>query len=200
VLLAICGAVIAALALVAGGRRRWLALLLIPIMVVAVIGGARHVRNALRFDQPIALDPHNYTPWNLGDYADAGQEVVPSAARPNALGIKQSDIRRDRAEVTASAGPGEIIYTNIMTPPQLIDVEGAQVVGRWEYPPPRPDWQPRWYIALRVDDGATSGKAHITIREARSLPIVSGWIISILGLLGLAANGALIGRRAWRRR
>ena len=93
-----------------------------------------------------------------------------------------------------------MIYTNLMTPPQLIDVQGASVAGRWELAAPRDDWQPRWHIALRIDPDATPGQASVTISEARTFPIITGRIISILGLLGLTANAVVIGRGAWRRR
>ncbi|MES1171195.1 MAG: hypothetical protein ABUL56_02415, partial [Actinomycetota bacterium] len=63
-----------------------------------------------------------------------------------------------------------------------------------------PSWQPFWFLILQVDDDATPGKAHIVIREARTLPIVGGRVISLLGLLGLAANAALIARAGLRRR
>jgi hypothetical protein len=96
------------------------------------------------------------------------------------------------------ARPGELVYTNVLTPSRLVDVEGAQVVGRWA-PPWFPDWQERWALVLKVDHDATPGKAHIAIREARSLPIVGGRIISVLGLLGLVANAAVIARAGWRR-
>jgi hypothetical protein len=82
----------------------------------------------------------------------------------------------------------------------MIDVQGARVVGRWVAPPYGSGWQPRWYLALRIDDDATPGRAHVVIREARTLPIVGGRIISILGLLGLAANAAVIARSHRRRR
>ena len=52
----------------------------------------------------------------------------------------------------------------------------------------------------KINQDATPGKAHIVIREANSLPIVGGKIISVLGLLGLAANAAVIARGGRRRR
>ena len=76
----------------------------------------------------------------------------------------------------------------------MLDIQGAKVVGRWAQPVPRPGWQPRWFLALRVDDDATPGKAHISVREARTLPIVAGRIVSLLGLLGLAAIAVAIVR------
>ena len=63
-----------------------------------------------------------------------------------------------------------------------------------------PGWQGRWSVALQVDDDATPGEAHITVRGARTLPIVGGRILSALGLLGLAAIAAVIARAGLRRR
>jgi hypothetical protein len=97
------------------------------------------------------------------------------------------------------AAPGELIYTNLLTPPRLVHVDGAQVVGRWSAPW-IPGWQKRWGLVLKIDQAATPGKAHIVVREARSPPIVGGRIISILGLFGLLANAAVIARAGRRRR
>ncbi|HEV7494696.1 hypothetical protein [Baekduia sp.] len=195
-LLGICGAVIAALALIGHGRHRWLTALLLPILAYSVFSALRQVGNVPRADIPAPVSIDNLATFSTGDFADVSVRQRPPE-QAQVVVFTRKDAHRDRLDVTVKARPREVIYMDVMAIAPMVDIQGARVVGRWARPPLRSTWQPYWYLALQVDDDATPGKAHITIREARTLPIVGGRIISILGLLGLAANAVVIvrGRR-----
>ncbi len=198
VLYGICGCVIAALVLVNRSPHRWGSLLLLPIMAFSVVGAARQVRDVPLIPDPITWTIDNAFPYSTGDFADTSENVVNATAPPELY--TRSDVHRDHLAVTVNAQPGQVIYTSIMSSPQLLDIDGARVVGRWAAQAYGVSVQPRWYLALRIDDSATPGKARFTVRAARSLPIVGGRIISIAGLLGLAAIAGTIMLAGTRRR
>jgi hypothetical protein len=198
VLYGICGCVIAALVLINRSPHRWVSLLLLPIMAFSVVGAVRQVRDVPLIPEPVIWTIDDLYPYSFGDFADASENVV-NATGPPAL-YTRFDVHRDRLAVTVNAQPGQVIYANIMSSPQLLDIDGARVVGRWAAAASGVAVQPRWYLALRIDDDATPGNARLTVRGARTLPIVGGRIISIAGLLSLAAIAGTIMRAAIRRR
>ncbi len=196
----ICGAVIAALVLLDRRSHRWLTWLLLPILLLSVIGAGVQRHDAPRTDLRPRSGIDTFSTFNIGDFADGSSSQQPSDPNGAMLRIARSNLKHGAVTGNVRAAPGDLIYTNLVTPSRLVHVEGAQVVGRWPAPPLIPGWQNRWALVLQVNSDATPGKAHLVIREARSLPIVGGRIISILGLLGLAANAAVMGRAGWRRR
>ena len=198
VLFGICGCMIAALVLVNRSAHRWVSLVLVPIMAFSIIGASRHVGDVPRLPNDVAWTIDDLYPFGLGDFADASEKPLTVPGAP--LVYRRNDVHGDRLDVTVNARPGQVVSIDLMTLPQLVDIDGARVAGRWAVPPGGPGRQPRWYLALRVDDDAVPGKARITVRAARSLPIVGGRIISALGLLGLAASAAVIVRSSVRRR
>jgi hypothetical protein len=197
-LFGICGGMIAALVLVNRSPFRWASVLLIPIMVFSVVSAAKQVRDVPRYTSDVVWTIDNLYPFSTGDFADASEKVLTNPGPPKVYTRK--DVHRDHFAATVKARPGEVIFIDLMTSPQMIDVDGARVVGRWAAAAWGAAKQPRWYLALRIDDDATPGKARITVHEARSLPIVGGRVISTLGLLGLAANAMVIALAALRRR
>ncbi len=200
VLFGICGAVIAALALVGRGRHQWLTALLLPILVFSVVSAIGQVRDVPRRADNLVWTIDGFNNLSTGDYADASLKPRPSE-QARIVVYNRGDVDQDRLEATVDAQPGEIIYTDLLSIASMLDIQGAKVVGRWAQPVPTTSWQPRWFLALRVDDDATPGKAHITVREARTIPIVAGRIVSLLGLFGLAAVAVAIvrsQRRTWR--
>jgi hypothetical protein len=200
VLFGICGAVIAALVLLGPDGHRWLTALLLPILALSVLGALRQIDDVPRRPSNFAWTIDSLAPFSTGDFADASMRPLPQDAGLQKLTFTRSDVHRDRLETTIRAQPGEIVHLNLMAISQMIDVQGARVVGRWAGKPYGTGWQVPWFLALQIDDDATPGKARVVIREAHTLPIVGGRIISILGLLGLAANGAMIPRSHRRRR
>jgi hypothetical protein len=193
VLFGICGAVLAALALLERGGHRWLTALLLPILVFSVLSALGQVRDVPRLTDEIVWTIDGFNNLSTGDYADTSLKPRPRE-QATIVVYNRVDVDQDRLEATVDAQPGEIIYTDLLSIAPMLDIQGAKVVGRWAQPVPTTGWQPRWFLALRVDDDATPGKAHITVREARTLPIVAGRIVSLLGLLGLAAVAVAIVR------
>jgi uncharacterized membrane protein len=194
VLFGICGAVIAALVLLGPGAHRWLTALLLPILALGVLGAVRQVGDVPRFQNDVGGSIDTFNSFSTGDFADASLKPRPQTDKPHIVVYTRADMDGDRLEVAAPAQPREVIYLDAMAISRMVDIEGARVVGRWAVPTPAP-FQTRWYLALQIDDDAKPNSAHIIIREARTLPIVGGRVISLLGLLGLVANAAVIVRR-----
>jgi hypothetical protein len=99
----------------------------------------------------------------------------------------------DRAKITVDAIPGQLLGTNAMVMPPLVDVSGARIVGR----------DMIGNAVLEIADDVTPGAAIITIRAAHPWPVVLGRMLSVVGLLGLLANIAALasaGRRRSRER
>jgi hypothetical protein len=196
VLFGICGSMICASVLVRG-RRRLLALLL-PVMAFGVAGAAAQIHDVKIAGAETIADIDRTSTFSTGDFADVS--MAPWRGSGTLLLFTRADVKDGRLETTVTASPGQTLLTNVMSSAQMIDIVGAHVVGRWASPPRQPGWQVRWYLAVRVDDDAILGQARIVVRQARTLPIIGGRVISVLGLLGLAANAALIARAALRRR
>ncbi len=200
VLFGICGALIAALVLVDRSGHRWLIWLLLPIMVFSVIGAALQRHDAPRGAYSLSADIDRYVSFSVGDYTDGKLRKHAADPRRKDLILRRADVRRGRAVVDLRAAPGEVIYTNLMVPPRFLDIQGARVIGRWPAAALGRGWQTRWSLVLQMDDDANPDEASVVIQEARSLPIVAGRIISLLGVLGLVAIGVTILAGAVRRR
>ena len=199
VLFGICGSVIATLRILDRDAHRWLIALLLPILMLSVISAAVLRPHIPRSNYRPSKNIDRFIAPGIGDYADGTLRQLPTDQRKPVLRIKRADLKQGRLVGDLPAAPGELIYTNVLTPSRMLHVEGAQVVGRWSQPW-WSGWQKHWALVLKIDQDATPGKAHLVIREARTVPIVGGRIISILGLLGLVANGAVIARAGWHRR
>jgi hypothetical protein len=199
VLFGICGAVIAALALVNHSGHRWPIALLLPILAASVIGAAVQRHDAPRGNFRTTVHIDRFLTFNTGDFADGELTQLAPKYGAKIMGISRTSVKRSHLVADVSAAPGDVLYTSLLTPARMLDVQGARVIGRWAGQPSGPGWQVRWGLVLQVDPDATPGKAHIVIREARSLPIVGGQIISLFGLLGLAAIAAVIASAARRR-
>jgi hypothetical protein len=199
-LFGICGAIIAALVLVDRSGRRWLIGLLLPILAFCVIGAAIQRHDAPRGDSPWKFDIDDSAPFSIGDFTDAKLREIPLDPSSQPLVLKRAVVKGGRIDGAVRAAPGDLLYTTLMTPSRMLHVEGAKVVGRWPGPPAGPEWQTRWALVLQVADDAQPGNARIVIEQAHSLPIVAGRIISLVGLLTLAAIGATLLAGAVRRR
>jgi energy-converting hydrogenase Eha subunit E len=200
VLFGICGAVIAALVLVNRSAHRWPIALLLPILVISVIGAAVQRHDAPRGNFSTTVHIDRFLTFNTGDFADGGLPQMSPGYGAKVMSLSRTGVTRSHIAADASAAPGDVLYTSLLTPARMLDVQGARIIGRWAGQPSGPGWQVRWGLVLQIDRDATPGKAHIVIREARSLPILGGQLISLLGLLGLAANAVVIASAARRRR
>jgi hypothetical protein len=96
----------------------------------------------------------------------------------------------DRAVIVLNVAPGALLLSNFMLMPPLVAVTGAKIVGR----------HGTFRTVLQVPVNAPPGPTTITIEAARPWPVVVGRILSVVGLLGLLANGLWIALARRRRR
>jgi hypothetical protein len=196
ILLAVAGGVLVGLVLVneAGRWMRRLAWASLAAVVAISAAGALRQIDIPPFE-PVAQVPlWDARILSVGDYADGTPPEVPLGNR-NVLFFRAETIRHDRISSIVGAQPGEVVDTNLVVMPALIHISGARMIGNrvvriGDFVQPR--------AVLRVDPKAIPGAAPITVRGARPWPVVVGQILSLLGVLGLAANVLL--RRPWRRR
>ncbi len=208
ILLALSGAVLAALTLERDPAPRGLGRLaarwtwmLIPVLAVSVVGAIKQTnapssvpesRSELlaNYDR---LDAPNPTEALL-DYLDVHQLLVKVLGHPPELFFPTGTVRDDTVSGTVHAYPGELIYTNLFGPPNLVHVAGATIVGI----------NHGGYDVLRVGSAAGqrggAGSAlrarggeggpplqRITVSEASTTPIVLGRWLTLLGVLACAA-------------
>jgi hypothetical protein len=194
-LFALCGALIAALALV-GRPRRWLVGLLAVVLAVGVAQAAHQIsKTQLPPPYPkVSLD--RAQTFGLGDYADGTLPVIQPPADAPVTTIIHRSLDDGAVRVTVQEGPGDMFLTNVLSPKAMLEVEGARIVGVWEAPPASPTWQKPRFLVLQIDPGARGDSHTIVVRTARTAPIVAGRVVSLLGLLGLAAVAAF----TWRAR
>jgi hypothetical protein len=191
ILLAFSGAVIGALVLV--GRRRALLWSLAAVACFSIGGAVWQIRQEAPSKDPRWTHARPYHPkeFVLGsmDYIDHGLPVF--NPDPQLATAKFPDAERgDKAEVVVNAAPGDYVRTNIVTLPKLVTLEGGRFVGR----------EPTGQAFVQLGSDAVPGAAKLTIRAARPWPVVGGWVLTLLGLAGLAANAVVVGRRSRARR
>jgi hypothetical protein len=200
-LFALCGVLIAALALV-GRPRRWLAALLAVVLAVGVVQAVDQIGNA-RLGPPFAaLGLDEAQTYGLGDYADGTLPVITPPANTPVTTVAHGNLDGGTVRLTVREAPGNMFLTNLLSPKAMLDVQGARIVGVWEAPKVVASWQSRRFLVLQIDRRARGNRHTVTIRTARTLPIVAGQVISVLGLLGLAAVAVVTwrGRRRGPRR
>ncbi len=196
ILLAVAGGVLVGLVLV-NENVRWVRLLAwvsLAAVVAVSIGGAlrqigrphNHANTQIPFWNPPSID-------SMGDYADATVPEVPPKPLTR-LSFAAERVERSRISATVDVQPGQIIDTNLMVMPALVHIDGARLIG--DHIVRRGDTVQRRAV-LRVDADAVPGAAKITVSGARPWPVVVGQVLSLLGVLGLAANVLL--RRLRRR-
>lgn len=190
-----CGALVSALALV-NRPRSWLAGLLALVLAACLAQAADQVHRVKLNSTFPDLSLNQTVSYGLGDYADGTAPVVLPSRSQGLLILQHEDVHGGRATFPVKGSAGTVFLINVMAPVSLVHVSGANVIGRWVAPPAASGWQQRWYLALQIPPDATGQRHTITISGARTFPIVAGRIISILGLLGLAAIAALL---TWRR-
>jgi hypothetical protein len=196
--LAICGVVLGALVLLQGQTTRasrvWL-WVMAPVVATSVVLGAAQV--------VVHRDPATYGGWhtfpsfynrwsngngNLYAYSAAG---LPAYDPQSLLQLKfpATQIRNDSITVTVNADEGQLMATNLLTIPELVQITGAHIVGAVGV----------WAV-LKVDRGRVPGQATITVTQ-RSPPAVRiGRVLSLLGLGGVVAVVSTAGVGTWRRR
>jgi hypothetical protein len=197
--LALACAVIALLVLMARGtpRPRAWAWALLAVLVVSVVQARAQTREPLTppLKGPLAtaLPYHNASlnyPGTM-DYVDARVPAyTPDRDFTKVQFSPTVAERTDRAEATVKAQPGEYVWTNLKASPELVHVAGARFVAR----------DPGGNAFLEIAPDATPGAARIVVTTAHPWPVMLGRLLTLLGVLGLAALGVAVPARAWRSR
>jgi hypothetical protein len=199
--LALAGGVIACLIVGThvSGRRRWWMWALLPVLVVSVIQARGQVGGPeILGGDTAALPTPSPLPYRTDDFVYGSKDYVDGklavyTTSPNVPLIRFSPETAERSNwVTAvvPAKPGQYLQTNVRAATALLQVSGAHVVGR----------DPTGNTILQIDRRAKPGPARISVRAASPWPVAVGRLLSIAGLLGLAAIFGTIAVGAARRR
>jgi hypothetical protein len=192
VLLAITGAVLAALVLLRDAprrARRW-TWVLVPVLAVWVSGAIGQTAG-----HPDGGQVSSFLRPTIGSMGIFGDADVPELQRIRLAKLRFAPerVQHDRVTVTARAAPGQAVDTNLMTMPALVTIEGATLIGDHTT---EHDGDVRRHAVLRIDEDATPGAARITVRAARPAAVTIGQALSLVGILGLLVS---LGRPALRR-
>jgi hypothetical protein len=207
VLLALSGAVLAALVLVKGPGpgARLLTWALVPVLLVSVVGavqqadaypngGDRNVLLAALYKTPGAGEV-------LSDYVDVHQRILNDpSGRPPEVRFPYSAVRGNRVSTVVHLTPGRLAYSNLQAPPVFVHLAGAKIVGI----------NGEGYDVLEIGraspgPAAGAGRAStptetITVSSADPAPVAAGRWISIFAILALLAQFAALAVRRFRRR
>jgi hypothetical protein len=197
ILLGICGALLVALVLLRDAPRRsgaW-AWLLVPILGLSLVAGIAQV-DRFKVTPLYSTYDKPFIP-SMGIFASEAEPEVPAAERPT-LVFPVGLIRHDRVTIVASASPGQVVDTNLLTMSPLVHVDGAQIIGRRTGQTDQS--VPQYHAVLRIDRDATPGAARITVSAAHPPAVVIGRLLSVVAILALLANFALLLWRGRRRR
>ncbi|HEV7493323.1 hypothetical protein [Baekduia sp.] len=195
--IAVAGALIATLALLARSRsgvRRW-SWVMLPILVLVLLQVGAQLRES--------WGPGSFGPqWNtaapyltndvrlgMADYVNSDVPEFQAQQRYEyALFSARDAEHNDRGVAVVDAQPGEYVASNLKVSNPLIKVQGASIVARDQL----------GNAFLQVDSDAKPGAARIVVTAAHPFPVVLGRILTLVGLLGLAAVGLTLllrGRR-----
>jgi hypothetical protein len=195
--LAVSGALLAALVMVARRpplTRRIAFSALAAILAISVVQAARQAgfpRDTAN-STDLTADPAYYSPNGLthvtdygsGDLAALDTQDLPPLMFP--IAKLRDGVISERFEVQ----PGSLYVSNLITVPQLVRMVGATPIAI----------SAKAQTIIQIDPKARGPVVRITVSEARPPAVVIGRWLSVLGLLGLAANLVVIGARWWRRR
>jgi hypothetical protein len=192
VLLVVVGATVAGLVALrtAGGRvARW-TWVLVPVVAVSLVMAVLQSDGAPRY---YAVLPFYSLPGSGPHNIDYSSTKVPFGTGTKLRTLWFSPVDADasgRVTSTIAIKPGNYVLSNLAAAPDLVDVDGARVVANTV----------DGGTILQIDPDARAGVQTITASEAHPWPVRLGRVLSLLGLLGLAANAAVVARRSWRRR
>ncbi len=197
--LALAGAVIGLLVLMARGtsRQRAWSWALLAVVIVSVVQARAQIHEPLTppLKGPLAkaspYDNINRNQPGTMDYVDVRVPQYTPDRQFTRVQFSRSDAERtDRAEATVDAQPGEYVWTNLKATPELVSVAGARFVAR----------DPGGNAFLEIAPDATPGAARIVVTTAHPWPVMLGRLLTLLGVLGLAAVGIAVLARTWRSR
>jgi hypothetical protein len=200
VLLGVSGAVLAALALAqSGGRRapRLWTWALLPILIVSVVGAVQQVDtypsgNGRRVSLEAYLPPR---PDGLIAYVDTSLPYLEK--RLPVVDFDPATAQADRISKVVDLPPGQLIDTNIRGGPNLVHVTGARIVGN------DPEADDVLEIRSAGDRAATrrhppASTVTISLSTADSLPVALGRALTLIAIVALAVELAVLTVRAVR--
>jgi hypothetical protein len=217
VLLGLCGAVLAILALMqgAGPKTRLWRWALVPVVLVAVVGAVQQSRSypnsgnrqsenrTAVFNSFRKLDAAGAGRL-LPDYIDVDQQILtPRNGQPADVKFALAAVHDNRVSKVVHLRSGQLVYSNLFAPPDMVNIKGARIVGINE----------EGYDVLEIGPaapaaatpGATRHDAAaqtetISIAPADTLPVVAGRVLTLLAIIALAAVFATIAVRERRER
>jgi hypothetical protein len=199
VMLAVSGAVLAALAIAQRGapRMRLWAWVLVPVLLVALVGAIQqtdaHVRGGNR-EQMLVNPGPSPTEAGFEDYADAALPVLRNAnGQWPEVDFPIAGARSEHVSVLVHLPPGSLIDTNLGAGPELIHVTGATIVGRTPVNNDVLRLGSSGGVAAVGGAGGSSGRSEtLTVRPARGLPVVLGRLLSIAAAICLVTMLAVV--------
>ena len=184
ILFALCGAVVAALALARTWSGRWPAWswTVIVVLIAGAVGAVQQVDGYPRGnvdpgvvvpDRYVVFDPSQQPPFSggLGDYNDASLPLAEPRGTPVGLGFPTT-IRDQHVTVSVDLPRGVLVHTNLTGAPYFVSVTGAKVVGR----------DASGDMVLEMTHG---GPALVSLNRSHRLPVVLGRVVTICAVLAL---------------
>jgi hypothetical protein len=199
VILALCGAVLVALALSSEGSQlarvwKWLA---VPVCAASLLGAVQQLRSYPYPGKERDATLKSYGEVDTGnneDYQDASGRLLNAGGVPR-LNFALEKVQGDSVSASVDASPGTQVTTNIAAGSYLVHVTGAKPIG----------------VDVESDDMVLQIEGHgakgiagagtstaglsvetVTVGVSKSLPIVLGRILSICGLAILALELVLL--------
>jgi hypothetical protein len=205
VLLALCGAMLAALALARGGSWRvriwrWFA---IPVCAVSMIGAIQQLRTYPYPGQDRYATLESYGEVETGnnkDFQDVSEPVISGHGLPT-IEIPAEAVHSDHVSFAVRVRPGTLVATNIGAGSPLVHVTGAKAVGVDSETGDMVLQVGARHSATADPPGskgassASLSEDTISVSTGHSLPIVLGRLLSLLAVAMLALGLLLLPAR-----
>ena len=211
VLLAVSGAVLAALAVAKDGppRMRLWVWTLAPVLIVALVGAIQQTDarppGGNRYQMLVPGSGPGPTERSFSDYSDADLPLLEDPdGRPPEVDFPVAEARAGRVSAVVHLPPGSLIDSNVGGGPELIHVAGAKIVGTSVYGNDvlelGADTGTGGARAASGGGGASTSTEVITLTPASGLPVVLGRVISLAAAIFLLAVLAVLAVRDIRAR
>jgi hypothetical protein len=192
VLLGVAGAVLAVLVLAQSGtgKEKLWKWTLVPILIVSVIGAAEQAAafpaappGSTRIRQLATYESERV------DYADASLRLLDAEGTLPVIEFPVP-VKGDSESEVVHAAPGQWVDSNIGGGPEFVHITGARIVGVTRY----------FTDVLEIDPGIGRSKRGvptdvISLSTADSLPVTVGRLVTVVALLTLVGELALVAIR-----